>query len=142
MQAIRQVYAETFWRGEVVQEALAALLLIPKKNSKSELLLYLVMPHKAKVFRGTQESVCLSVLVLICVSVCTCAYKTYFYQSTGGGIKTHSVTALVFIIELPYSERKIIATTSVRCMCVRACVRLCVWICLEYNFYIYQWISK
>ena len=47
-----------------------------------------------KVFRGKLESACLSVHVSVCQSVCT---KYQVCESTGGGIKSHLVTALVFI---------------------------------------------
>ena len=48
-----------------------------------------------KVFRGKLESACLSINVSICQSVCV--QNTTVCQSAGRGIKSHLVTALVFI---------------------------------------------
>ena len=42
-----------------------------------------------KVFRGKMESACLSIHVSVCVQ------NTSVWQSLGGGIKSHLVTALV-----------------------------------------------
>ena len=46
-----------------------------------------------KVFRGKLESACLSIHVSVCQSVCV--QNTSVCQSTGGGIKSHLVRALV-----------------------------------------------
>ena len=46
-----------------------------------------------KAFRGKLESACLSIHVSMCQSACV--QNTSVCQSTGGGIKSHLVTALV-----------------------------------------------
>ena len=48
-----------------------------------------------KVFRGKLESACLSIHVSVCQSVVV--QNTSVFQSTGGVIKSHLVTALVVI---------------------------------------------
>ena len=48
-----------------------------------------------KVFRGKLESACLSIHVSVCQSICV--QNTSVCQSAGGGIKSHLMTALVFL---------------------------------------------
>ena len=56
---------------------------------------------KTSVFRGTLESACLSVCVSVHVQ------HTTFCQSAGGGIDSHSVTALVYIVLTLYQTTKV-----------------------------------
>ena len=50
------------------------------------------------MFWGILESACLYVCpsVYLCVRMSACVKNTSFCQSAGGGIKSHSATALVF----------------------------------------------
>ena len=53
------------------------------------------MPPRYKCFGGILESACLSVHPCVCPCMCPSVQKTSFYQSNGGGIMSHLVTALV-----------------------------------------------
>ena len=48
-----------------------------------------------KVFRGKLESACLSIHVSVCPCVSLSVQNTSVCQSSGGGIKSYLVTALV-----------------------------------------------
>ena len=61
-----------------------------------ELGIFFILPRKTNVFGGILESACLSVCLSVHVSVCV--QNTRFCQSAGGGIKSHLVTALVFLV--------------------------------------------
>ena len=55
------------------------------------------VPPTKNIFSGILESACLSICVAIppCVYMSVCVQKPTFCQMTGGGIKSHSVTAIV-----------------------------------------------
>ena len=60
---------------------------------KKHILLY---PCKINVLRGMLESACLSVCLSVCVSVCV--QNASFCQSSGWDVKSHLVTALVYLV--------------------------------------------
>ena len=88
-----------------------------------------------KVFRGKPESACLSIHVSVCQSVCV--QNTSVYESTGGGIKSHLVTALVpkIFVELACGEQNSVFVGMRWCVLPDLSG-------LELLLYIYAWISK
>ena len=77
-----------------------------------------------KVFRGKLESACLSIYVSVCQCVSQSVYKILVqkYRSAGRGIKSHLVTALVFLFLAPLALGQR-AYVMVFCpSCVRPCV--------------------